>query len=242
MDKNVNLYIMETTERKQSERIQTSILNAAERKALVWLASKQPAWMTSNILTFIGVIGSVIIALGYILSDRNISWLWLASAGFVINWYGDSLDGSLARFRKTQRPVYGFYLDHMVDVFNEMFMFVGVGLSALMDLRIGLFLFAAYLMMTVNVSINAHLKSEFKLTYAGLGPTEFRLIVIIVNTLLIFIKPLREFSLTLAMGSKAYALTALDVVGLVISAVLFTMFMITFFNDLKYYAKVDPRK
>ena len=127
MDKNVNLYIMETTERKQSERIQTSILNAAERKALVWLASKQPAWMTSNILTFIGVIGSVIIALGYILSDRNISWLWLASAGFVINWYGDSLDGSLARFRKTQRPVYGFYLDHMVDVFNEMFMFVGVG-------------------------------------------------------------------------------------------------------------------
>ncbi|MBQ9888618.1 MAG: CDP-alcohol phosphatidyltransferase family protein [Bacteroidales bacterium] len=233
---------METKEIKQSKRIQTSVLNAAERKALMWLASKQPAWMTSNILTFIGIAGSVIIALGYILSDKNIAWLWLASAGFVINWYGDSLDGSLARYRNAQRPVYGFYLDHMVDVFNEMLMFIGVGLSALMDLRIGLFLFAAYLMMTVNVSVNAHLKSEFKLTYARVGPTEFRIIVIIVNTLLILIRPLREFSLQVALGSDTFLLTALDLVGLVISAVLFIMFMASFFGDLRYYAKIDPPK
>ena len=89
-------------------RIQTSFLNAAEKKILVWLAVRQPKWMTSDILTLIGTAGSLIAAAGYVLSARNISFLWLSSLGFVINWYGDSLDGTLARVRNRQRPVYGY--------------------------------------------------------------------------------------------------------------------------------------
>lgn len=98
--------------KEQSKRIQTSVLNSTEKKVLVWLAERQPKWMTSDMLTAIGVFGAVVVAVGYALSNYDVSWLWLASLGFAVNWYGDSLDGTLARVRGTQRPVYGFYLDH----------------------------------------------------------------------------------------------------------------------------------
>ena len=163
-------------------RIQTSVLNALEKKVLVWLAERQPRWMTSDILTYIGTFGAVVIAAGYILSSWNINFLWLSSLGFVINWYGDSLDGTLARVRKTQRPIYGYYLDHTIDAINEVMIFVGVGLSGLMHLEIALIALVLYFLITINVSINAHLKKEFKLTYISLGPTEFRIIMILINT------------------------------------------------------------
>jgi phosphatidylglycerophosphate synthase len=148
-------------------RIQTSVLNALEKKVLVWLAERQPRWMTSDILTYMGTFGAIVIATGYILSAWNINFLWLSSLGFIINWYGDSLDGTLARVRNTQRPIYGYYLDHTIDAINEVMIFIGVGLSGLMHLEIALLALIMYLLMTINVSINAHLKKEFKLTYAG---------------------------------------------------------------------------
>ena len=175
-------------------RIQTSILNALEKKVLVWLAERQPKWMTSDILTYIGVFGAMVIAAGYVLSCWNYHFLWLSSLGFVINWYGDSLDGTLARVRRKQRPVYGYYLDHTVDAINEVMIFVGVGLSGLMHLNIALLALVMYFLLTINVSINAHLKKEFRLTYAKMGPTEFRLIMILINTLFALVAPLREFS------------------------------------------------
>ena len=97
---------------EKAERIQTSFLNAAEKKALIWLAHRQPRWMTSDMLTYIGVLGAAVCALGYALSNSSIYWLWLSSLGLVINWYGDSLDGTLARVRQLQRPVYGFFIAH----------------------------------------------------------------------------------------------------------------------------------
>ena len=94
--------------REESVRIQTSVLNGVEKKVLVWLAHRQPGWMTSDILTVIGTLGAVVIAVGFVLAGTvDIHYLWLSSLGFVINWYGDSLDGTLARVRNRQRPVYG---------------------------------------------------------------------------------------------------------------------------------------
>ena len=116
-------------ETKQATRIQTSLLNGVEKKALVWLAERQPKWMTSDILTGIGFIGALIIAAGFILTKKNIDFLWISSFGLLVNWYGDSLDGTLARVRKKQRPIYGYYLDHTVDCINESVMFIGAGLS-----------------------------------------------------------------------------------------------------------------
>ena len=221
-------------------RIQTSVLNALEKKVLVWLAERQPRWITSDILTYIGTLGAVVIAAGYILSAWNINFLWLSSLGFVINWYGDSLDGTLARVRKTQRPVYGYYLDHTIDAINEVMIFVGVGLSGLMHLEIALLALVMYFLMTINVSINAHLKKEFKLTYASMGPTEFRIIMIIINTLFALIRPLREFSHSFTLCGHTFTLGALDYIGILIIVILVLMHLTTVRKDIKDYAKMDP--
>ena len=99
-------------DKKQATRIQTSILNKAEKKVLVAMAKRMPAWVTSDMLTFVGFLGALIIATGYALSNLNLNWLWLSCLGLLVNWFGDSLDGSLARVRNTQRKTYGFYIDH----------------------------------------------------------------------------------------------------------------------------------
>ncbi len=226
---------------EQSVRIQTSVLNGVEKKVLMWLAKRQPKWADSDMLTFIGFIGAVVIAAGYILSNFNVHFLWLASLGFVINWYGDSLDGTLARYRKQQRPIYGFYLDHTMDAINETFMFLGVGLSPFMRFDLSCILLVIYLMLTLNVSMNAHLKGEFRLTYAKLGPTEFRLICIIANAVLVFVKPLRTWGLELSWFSSTMELHILDLIGIVILLVLVLIYIITILQDARYYAKIDPK-
>lgn len=226
------------SEVKQSLRIQTSFLNGMEKKALVWLAGRQPRWVTSDMLTVVGVIGAFLTGLGFALTHYGIGWLWLSSAGLVLNWYGDSLDGTLARVRNRQRPLYGYYLDHTVDCVNEAFMFVGAGLSPLVDLNLALAVFILYLFLTVNVSINAHLKSEFRLTYAKLGPTEFRLIIILLNTLLILFPGLLGFSAELC----GHRFSTLDIVALVLIAMLSLIYLFTVLTDVRHYASIDPPK
>lgn len=223
---------------KQSQRIQTSIINGVEKRVLAWLAQRQPRWATSDMLTLVGVVGAFLTGLGFYLTHYDINWLWLSSAGLIINWYGDSLDGTLARVRNCQRPVYGYYIDHTVDCINEAFMFVGAGLSPLVDLDLALYVFILYLFMTINVSINAHLKSEFRLTYAKLGPTEFRLIIVIANTVLILFPRLVTYTLTLC--GRAY--TTLDLVAIVIIALLAVIYLATIIADARHYAKIDPKK
>ena len=149
--------------KEQSKRIQTSLLNAIEKEILVWLAKRQPRWMTSDILTAIGVAGAIVVAIGYVLSNYHVGWFWLASLGFAINWYGDSLDGTLARVRGTQRPIYGFYLDHNIDGITMAIMCVGAGLSDLLNLYIAMSVLAVYLLLSISVYINAHLKGAYRI-------------------------------------------------------------------------------
>ena len=225
---------------KKAVRIQNSILNGAEKKALAWLAERQPKWVVSDMLTLVGIIGALMIGAGFVLCSKNINWLWLSIAGFVVNWYGDSLDGTLARVRNTQRPLYGYYLDHTVDCFNEAFMFLGLGMSYLMRLDIALMILIVYLFLTVNVSVNAHLKSEFKLTYGKLGPTEFRVIACLLIMCVIFFPCIREFHTSIHFLGREVALTALDIAGLVILAVLVLIYLVTVIQDARGYAKADP--
>lgn len=225
---------------KNAVRIQTSVLNGLEKKALVWLAERQPSWVVSDTLTIVGILGSVMIAAGFILSDMNINWLWLSIAGFFVNWYGDSLDGTIARVRGTQRPVYGYYLDHTVDVINEALMFIGVGLSTLMRLDVALLLFIAYLCLTLNVSMNAHLKGEFRLTYGKLGPTEFRVIACVLITVIIFLPGLRAYHSSISLFGRQILLGPLDIPGIVIFLILSLIYIITTIGDAKGYSKIDP--
>lgn len=228
--------------KEQSNRIQTSVLNSLEKKILVWLAERQPKWMTSDILTYLGVIGSVVVALGYALSNFNIAWLWLATFGYVVNWYGDSLDGTLARVRHTQRPIYGFYLDHCVDGVTMSIMCIGAGLSDMLNLSIAMCVLVVYLLLSISVYINSHLKGEFKLTYAGMGPTEFRIIMMIINTLFIYINPLREFAVDTTIFGVSVSLGSFDFVGLAILFILIAIYIHNFRSDVKEYAEIDPLK
>ena len=229
-------------ENQQANRIQTSILNPLEKKVLVYLAKRMPAWVTSDMLTFVGFLGSLIVATGYALSNLNLNWLWLASFGFFVNWFGDSLDGSLARVRNTQRKTYGFYIDHNVDVINECIMFMGVGLSPLVNLTFMMAVLVGYLMLSVYVYIDCHLKGEQRLTYGGLGPTEFRILAILVNTAFIYIPHLTIWKRHIVLFHNEFEFGVLDGIAVVVAAILFAIYLVSFFKDARYFSRIDPPK
>ena len=226
----------------QSNRIQTSFLNVTEKRILVRLAKLQPRWVTSDMLTVVGVFGAFLTGLGFFLARYGIEWLWLSSAGLLINWYGDSLDGTLARVRNTQRPIYGYYIDHTIDCINEGMMFVGAGLSPFIRLDLALLVYVVYLALSINVSINAHLKGEFRLTYAKLGPTEFRILIVLANTVLIAWPRLASMAGILMLGGGCVTLHILDYVGLAILLVLIVIYLATIIVDARKYAHIDPPK
>ena len=229
-------------EKKQAARIQTSILNPLEKKVLVWLAQRMPAWVTSDMLTFVGFLGAIVMATGYALANLNLNWLWLSCLGLLINWFGDSLDGSLARVRNTQRKTYGFYIDHNVDVINETIMFVGVGLSPLVNMSFAMFALVAYFMLSIYVYIDCHLKGEMRLTYAGMGPTEFRLILIIVNICFIYIPWLSQWKKPITLFHNDFQVGLFDYIAVAAALAIFAAYIVSFFKDLKYFNQQDPIK
>lgn len=227
-------------EKKQAKRIQTSILNPYEKKVLVWLAERMPQRVTSDLLTFIGFLGAIIMATGYALSNLNLHWLWLSCFGLLVNWFGDSLDGSLARVRNTQRKIYGFFIDHNVDVMNETIMFIGVGVSPLVNMSFAMFALIAYLMLSIYVYIDCHLKGEMRLTYGGLGPTEFRVMLFIVNICFIYIPWLSTWKKHVVLFHNDFMIGIFDYIAVAAALLIIFFYIRGFFRDVKYYAKIDP--
>jgi archaetidylinositol phosphate synthase len=168
---------METAKREM-----TFLLAAPERRLLRWIAARLPrAWMPDH-LTAIGVLGALLTAVGYALSARHPGWLWLASGGLVVNWFGDSLDGTLARVRGIERPKYGYYIDHMVDAVNTVFIGAGIGLSPYVSLPIAMLLVILYLCLSINVYLESSVHGQFDLGFGLFGPTEVRLLLVLAST------------------------------------------------------------
>lgn len=222
---------------ENSERIQTSILNAMEKKALVWLAERQPAWVTSDMLSYVGVAGALLFVVFCVLANNNIDYLWLAPLGLVINWYGDSLDGTLARVRKLQRPVYGFFIDHSLDALTTCLICAGIGLSPFMRMDVALVILAGYLCMSIYTYLSTIVMSEFCLTYGKLGPTEVRIIIIVVCILYIF-NPWKDVAYEIA-GEKW---TVFDFIGCAVAAILFLIYICSMVSDLRRLSIQDPAK
>ena len=229
-------------EKKQAQRIQTSILNPYEKKILTYMAERMPAWVTSDMLTFVCFLGALVMATGYSLSNLNMHWLWLSCLGLFINWFGDSMDGSLARVRGTQRKIYGFFIDHNVDVINETIMFISVGVSPLVNMSFAMFALVAYLMLSVYVYIDCHLKGEMRLTYSGLGPTEFRLLLVITNICFIYIPWLSEWKKPMTLFHNNFMIGIFDYIAVVAALLIIFFWLRGFFQDAKYFAKIDPPK
>jgi phosphatidylglycerophosphate synthase len=160
----------------------TFLLAGPERRLLRWLAARLPGWVTSDQLTALGVLAATATAAAYALSGLHAAWLWGASAALLVNWLGDSLDGTLARVRRTERPRYGYYLDHAVDAYATAAIGIGLGLSPYVSLGVALGLVIVYLWLSINVYLESTVFGAFRLAYGRLGPTEVRLILIAVNT------------------------------------------------------------
>jgi len=161
-----------------------------ERWALPRMAAALPRWVVPDHLTFLGVLAATWIAVCYALSNRSDLWLWGATLGLVVHWFGDSLDGTLARVRKIERPRYGYYLDHLTDAYSTTAIGIGLGLSPYMLLSVGLAIVIAYLVLSINVYLETHTLGEFQFGYGWMGPTEARLVLIALNTLALFRPPL----------------------------------------------------
>lgn len=226
-----------TSGKKPEVRIQTSILNSLEKKALVWMAQGIPKKINSDHLTLLGFMGALLSSAGYILSNFESNFLWLASFGLLVNWFGDSLDGTLARVRNAQRPIYGFFIDHSIDGLTVFAICVGAGLSPYINFAVAMLILAGYLLLSILTYINTYLKGEFKITYHKLGPTEFRLIVILINTFFIYYPAGNQ-----NFVFSGVALSLFDVIGIVLAFVLFIIYLVNFLIDKDKYAKIDPLK
>ncbi len=168
------------------DRVNDILLGPLERPALRWLAAHAPPWLTPNMCTTVGVFGSVVTLIGYLLSRVHPAYFWLATLGFVINWYGDSLDGTLARYRSIERPVYGFFIDHTTDAVTQVMVFIGLGLSPYVTFNVALLTLIGYLLMSVLVYVRTCVVAEFRISYGKLGPTEARVLAILLNTSMFF--------------------------------------------------------
>lgn len=159
-------------------RIQQNLLARNERRLLNWLCARLPRWVTPDKLTILGLIGSFMTFAGYVLSNLGPLWLILAIAGYLVNWFGDSLDGSIARFRHIERPSYGYFIDHSCDGLTVLMILTGMGLSPFVTMDYAMVALAGYLLLAIHTFLSARVLGEFKLSYMAGGPTELRVMLI----------------------------------------------------------------
>ena len=171
---------------KDAFRLQESFTASAERKVLAWLAARMPSRVNSDHLTLVGFVAMFLAGASYAFSRMNRAGLILATLFLAVNWFGDSLDGTLARLRNRQRPRYGFYVDHMIDTFGGFFLMGGLAISGFVDWRIALGMFVVFLMLSVQVYLATYAVGTFQLSFAKFGPTEIRILLALGNAALWF--------------------------------------------------------
>lgn len=220
---------------RSHKRVLDTFTGPVERPVLRWLAAHMPSWMTPDFLTSIGVVGGLVILIGYALTGIDRNFLWLVNLGFVINWFGDSLDGTLARYRHIERPVYGFYIDHAVDAYVEIMIVLGLGLSPYVRFDLAAVALIGYMLLSVLVYVRTCVKGEFVISYGKLGPTEVRLIIMAANTLIYFAgnPSLKFFSL---------ALTVFDWVVVAIILLIYSIAIGTTITQARLLAKTEAER
>ena len=169
----------------KTRRIQASVLAALEKKTLLGLAERTPAGINSDHLTALGFAGQLAAGVFYALSRWNRYYLVAVIACLVVNWLGDSLDGTLARVRQQQRPRYGFYVDHMVDSFGAVAMMGGLAFSGYMHPWIAIGLLIGFLVLSIQSYLATYTMGEFHLSFWNFGPTELRLLLAVGNLALL---------------------------------------------------------
>jgi phosphatidylglycerophosphate synthase len=209
------------------------LLARAEKRVLRAIARRLPRWILPDDLTALGVLSAIAICAAYVLSNESSSWLWVASGLLVVHWLGDSLDGTLARVREIQRPRYGYYLDHLVDAVSTALIGIGLGLSPHMLLSVGALVVVAYLVLSINVYLESQALGRFSIGYGLFGPTELRVVLILLNAALALGAGLSFTVLGTTMG-------ALDLVGIAVAGVMLVLLVGRARRNLAELAESEP--
>jgi phosphatidylglycerophosphate synthase len=171
---------------QDAKREQNGILAAAESQALSWMARQLPASVHSDHLTGLGLSAMLAAGVAYACSESSPLFLHAVNLCLLLNWVGDSLDGTLARYRNRLRPRYGFYVDHILDTFSMSFLFGGLALSGYMSPKVVAFVLIAYFMLCINVYLATYTLGTFRISFGKFSPTELRLLLAVGNLALFF--------------------------------------------------------
>ena len=166
---------------RHAKRIQQSLSAAYEKRALIWMAERTPAWINSDHLTILGFAAQLLTGFAYAMSAHNRAWL-IGGIGFLaLNWLGDSMDGTLARVRLQQRPRYGFYVDHILDSIGSVALMGGLALSGYMSWLIAVSILILFLLLSIQSYLATYTLGEFRMSFWSFGPTELRLLLVAGN-------------------------------------------------------------
>jgi phosphatidylglycerophosphate synthase len=211
-----------------------------ERPALAWMAGRLPPGVTPDHLTTIGSVGALLTAVGYFASRWSVQWLWLACAGLIVNWAGDSLDGTLARLRRIERPRYGFFVDHTSDLFAQSLVFLALGLSPCAHLEVACLGLIAFLMMFVYSLICVEVRNTLQITYFGFGPTEMRALLIAGNVITLWAGVLDLGQRFVPHGLFGRPVTIYDIVIVTLSAIALPTLAMLVARERRNLEREDP--
>jgi archaetidylinositol phosphate synthase len=195
-------------------RIQESFTSRIERRFLLWAAAHMPAAVNSDHLTLLGFLSMFLAGASYALARWHPAGLLLATLFLALNWFGDSLDGTLARVRDCQRPRYGFYVDHIVDSFGALFLMSGLAASTYIDWRAAMAMLIAFLLLSIESYLATYTLGTFRLSFAKFGPTEIRILLAAGNIALWFHPDARI---------PGYPYRLFDVGGIIAAAIMLVM-------------------
>jgi archaetidylinositol phosphate synthase len=173
----------------EAKRNSTGLLTGVERRVLIWLAGRMPARVNSDHLTALGLVSMLLVGAGFAVSSRFPPALLGVVVFLALNWFGDSLDGTLARVRGHQRPRYGFYVDHILDTFGALFVLSGLAISGHMTPLVAAGFLIAYYILSIEVYLATYCVGKFQMSFWGWGPTELR-ILLAIGALTLFVKPI----------------------------------------------------
>lgn len=208
------------------------LVQPIERPALLWLAQRMPVWVTPDLLTAVGFFGACVAALSYALVRWDPSFLWLASLGLVINWFGDSLDGNLARFREIERPRYGFFLDQNLDAVAQILFAIGIGASGLIRFELAMLTLSTYFLLSILSLVRAIISNVFAMTYGTIGLTELRIAFIILNMAIFFIPPQK-------IAVNEFSFTYPEILSFFWAVSMLVAFLVSFRSNLRLLANDD---
>jgi phosphatidylglycerophosphate synthase len=172
----------------EAQRNSTGLLTAIERRVLIWLAQRMPARINSDHLTGLGFVAMLCVGVCFAVSAEAPFALWGVVLFLALNWFGDSLDGTLARVRGHQRPRYGFYVDHILDTFGALFVLTGLAISGTMTPIIAAAFLIAYYLLSIEIYLATYCVGRFQMSFWGWGPTELR-ILLAMGALTLLVKP-----------------------------------------------------